>query len=104
MQIIIEKDTATHIPKECTRDEAAAFAAQFPVTVVTEDENVPWADFVEANPVGDEDGHAPDEKAVIDSLLKRKAMSKSAFKKLPVAEREKLVVEETALMASEAQG
>jgi len=102
MQIIIEKDKATHIPKECTREEAAAFATQFPVTVVTEDGNVPWAEFAEANPVDEED--APNEKAVIDSLLKRKAMTKTAFKKLPAAERDKLVLEETALMASEAQG
>lgn len=104
MQIIIEKDTATHIPKECTREEAAAFATQFPATVVTEDGNVPWAEFAEANPTDEEDDHAPEEKAVIASLLKRKAMTKTAFKKLPAAERDKLVLEETALMANEAQG
>lgn len=103
MQIVIEKDTATHIPKECTREQAAALAAQFPVSVVVEGGTQSWAEFVEANPLEDEDDvHAPDEKAVVESLLKRKGLSKTAFKKLPAGERDKLIVEETALMASEA--
>lgn len=102
MQIVIEKDTATHIPKECTREQAAAFATQFPVSVVVDGGTQSWAEFVEANPPEDEDDvHAPDEKAVIDSLLKRKGLSKTAFKKLSAEERDRLVVEETALMASE---
>lgn len=114
MQIIIEKDTATRIAKDCTREEAEVFAASFPVNVVinAEGHTQPWTEWSEANPVeaandADEqdDTHQDpvDEKAVIDSLLKRHSLSKSAFKKLPADRREKMIVEETALIASEAE-
>jgi len=45
MLILIEKDSATRIPKEVSADEAASFAAEFPVYVVNEDgSNTAWAD------------------------------------------------------------
>lgn len=37
MLILIEKDTATRVPKECTPEQAEAFAADFPVHVVGDD-------------------------------------------------------------------
>jgi len=45
MLILIEKDSATRIPKEVSAAEAASFAAEFPVYVVNEDgSNTAWAD------------------------------------------------------------
>lgn len=37
MLILIEKDSATRVPKECTLEEAQALATQFPIHVVNED-------------------------------------------------------------------
>ncbi len=45
MFIVIEKDPATKVPKECSEDEAAGFAVDFPVTVVVDGIQVPYADW-----------------------------------------------------------
>jgi hypothetical protein len=107
LNVHIQKDSATEISKEVTRAEAEALAAMFPVKVATVDGFVDWAEYAEKNPVDDgaddEDLHAPNEKAVVDSLLKRRTMTKKAFKALEPDARDKLIVEETALMASEAE-
>jgi hypothetical protein len=54
MHIIIEKDPATRIPKECTEEQAAEFANDFAVFVVAEDGSL--APFVAA---ADEAAPAP---------------------------------------------
>ena len=47
MLILIEKDSATRVPREVTENEAAKLAVEFTVFVVTEDgSNVPYAEFV----------------------------------------------------------
>lgn len=104
LNVQVQKDSATHISKEVTREEAEALSTRFPVKVATADGLLDWTEFVEKHPEasGDEP-HAPDEKAVLASLLKRKDMSKTAFKKLSTDEQDKLMVEETAAMASEAE-
>lgn len=55
MHILIQKDAATRVPKECTEEEAAAFANEFDVFVVGEDGGVspyqaPAAEVVEEVP------------------------------------------------------
>lgn len=46
MLILIEKDSATRVPKECTPEQAAGFAAEFPVHVVGDDgTTVPYAEW-----------------------------------------------------------
>lgn len=102
LHVQVEKDSATHISKEVTREEAESLAAKFPLKVATADGFVDWATYLEANPADEEDVHAPDEKEVVASLLKRKGMTKKAFGALDPDARDKLIVEETALMASEA--
>lgn len=104
LHVQVEKDSATHISKEVTREEAESLAAKFPLKVATADGFVDWAAYAKANPAdaGDEELHAPDEKEVVASLLKRKGMTKKAFAALEADARDKLIVEETALMASEA--
>ena len=106
LNVQVQKDSATTISKEVTREEAESLSAKFPLKVATADGFIDWAEYAEANPVDDgseeEDLHAPDEKAVIESLLKRQGMTKKAFKSLDADARDKMIVEETALMASAA--
>ncbi len=103
LHVQVEKDSATHISKEVTREEAESLAAKFPLKVATADGFVAWAEYAEQNPADgdDEDLHAPDEKEVVASLLKRKGMTKKAFNALDAEARDKLIVEETALMAND---
>jgi hypothetical protein len=101
LKIEVHKDAASVIPKEVTRDEAATLAANFRVTVNTPDGKVEFAEFNEAHPADEDDKE--DEAKVVASLLKRRDMSKTAFKKLPADQRERMLLEETTLMANEAE-
>jgi hypothetical protein len=45
--ILIEKDSATRVPKDCSLEDAQALATQFPIHVVNEDgSTTPLADYV----------------------------------------------------------
>lgn len=94
----IFKDSATEISKEVTRDQAADLATRFPVKVSTPDGMVDWADFTAA----EEKAAAEQAVAVQASLLKRQGLKKADFLKLDDATRETMLLEETALMAVEA--
>jgi hypothetical protein len=55
MLILIEKDTATRVPKDCTPEQAQEYSNSFPVHVVNSDSSTtPWAEWVIAQtPVED---------------------------------------------------
>ncbi|MBF8177244.1 C-type lectin-like domain-containing protein [Herminiimonas contaminans] len=91
MLILIEKDSATRIPKEVEPAEAEALAASFPVLVVNEDgSNTPFADWK----AGQADGGSQDDDARKEATAKafeKSGLSQSKWNKMPAAERNALI-------------
>lgn len=91
MLILIEKDSATRVPKEATEEQAAEFATQFPVFVVNDDASTtPFADWKAANQSPDTVEDDPYAVAA-EAAFTKSGLSKSKWNKLPKAEREALI-------------
>lgn len=91
MLILIEKDSATRVPKEVNAAEAEALAANFPVLVVNDDgSNISFADW-KAGQVDGSDSQDDARIAAEAKAFEKSGLSQSKWKKLPAAERDALI-------------
>lgn len=94
MLILIEKDSATRIPKDVSEEEAAVFAEQFPVFVVNDDASTtPYSEWLAENQTTEDADQLEAAKA---AAFAKSGLSKSKWNKLPKAERDALIQAEMA--------
>lgn len=89
MLILIEKDSSTRVPKECTPEQAQAFSADFPVHVVGDDGvTTPYAEWKESQGDAPVDDQA---KAAEEAAFTKSGLTAAAWKKLAKAKRDALI-------------
>jgi len=109
MLVLIEKDSATRVPKECTLEQAEVFAGEFPVHVVNDDASTtPFADWKaelhaaaeeerEAEAARVEAQHLENERVAEQNRLQAEAMA--AQQATPVEEVQPVKPDESAELA-----